>query len=239
MKRVLLSLAVPFLLYGNIAVPQDLAFILDKHFSTMGQDKLSGVKTIVLKGNTIQQGVQTDFTIYRKRPSMFRQDNEIQGMSSVTAYDGSAGWYQNPWAEQNKPQVLKGSSLQNVMDKSCIDSDLLGWEEKGFKADFAGIVRQDGREVYEIKLIRESGQEQCYYIDKQDYTLVRIITVWNSPGMESEYEARFSDYRLTDGILMAFRIEYRHNGELHSLLQIDEVQLDIPLDDLLFLMPEE
>ena len=109
-KLITLITFLSFFVSGIIA--QDLEEILDTYFETIGQEKLLEYNTMTAKGKSIQQGMETDFSLWQKRPDSFRIEVDIQGATMVQVYDGENGWYIAPWTGSIDPVEIDDFQLK-------------------------------------------------------------------------------------------------------------------------------
>ena len=207
MKKSIIALIITFLVASAAGVQaQTLKDILDKHFKTIGQEKLAAVKTYSVKATMNQMGMEVPMEMKMKRPNKFRMEMEMQGQKMIQVYDGEKGWFVAPWISP-EPQQLEGAQLQQALDQADIDGELYHYAQKGHKAELMGKEQQDGVEVYNIKLTTKNGDVKNYYIDAESYIIVKASAKVSAMGQEVDVIQRMSDYKDIDGILMGTTIE--------------------------------
>ena len=206
MKKSIITFIITFLVASATGLnAQTLKEVLDKHFKTIGQEKLVAVKSYSVKATMNQMGMEVPMEMQMKRPNKFRMEMEMQGQKMIQVYDGEKGWFIAPWISP-EPQELEGPQLQQALDQADIDGELYRYAQKGHKAELMGKEQQDGVEVYNIKLTTKNGDVKNYYIDADKYVIVKAKAKVNAMGQEVEVVQRMSDYKDIDGILMATTI---------------------------------
>ena len=246
MKRLintLFALAVFSIAYAPTAIAQDMNLneILNNYFETVNQEKLNKVKTITATGKVVLQGgaLELPFTMKQKRENMVRMDAEMQGQKATfMAYDGENGWMLTPWTGSTEPQDLPSEQLKNAKEAAEMDDDLYKWKEKGHKVELVGTADVEGTETYEIKLTKENGDVDHYFMDADNFVPLKITSKRTVQGAEVEGSQYLSNYKPVNGIIMPHNMENRSNGQTVMQLIIEEVKLDEEIPDSYFKKPE-
>lgn len=229
--------ALTFSTFGLQA--QDLQDVLDSYFETIGQDKLVDHESMTAKGKSIQQGMETNFTMYQKRPGSFRLEIDIQGAQMVQVYDGEKGWMIAPWTGSMDPIEISGWQLDALARQSDFDGMLYNFKEKGYEGELIGTEDMEGTDVFKIKLTAKDGSVFYHYIDSDNYVLLKTTSIMKMGDSEVESDTYYSNYKEKDGIIMPYSIESRANGQTASQVNITEVLFDAEFDDSIFAMPEK
>jgi outer membrane lipoprotein-sorting protein len=235
-KKLIVTLIVTLLVASVTGIhAQTLKDVLDRHFKTIGQEKLTAVKTYSVKATVSQMGMELPMEMKMKRPNKFRMEMEMQGQKMIQVYDGEKGWIIAPWVSP-EPQELEGAQLQQALDQADIDGELYNYVQKGHKAELIGKEQQDGMEVYNIKLTTKNGDVKNYYIDADKYLIVKAKAIVNAMGQEVEVVQRMSDYKNIDGVLMATTIESETPMGTGRVI-LSEIKFNQDIDDAIFKQP--
>ncbi|HYW94297.1 MAG TPA: outer membrane lipoprotein-sorting protein [Bacteroidales bacterium] len=238
MKKMISSLAM-ILFIGSFAVQaQNLNKILDDYYDAVGMKKLLNTTTIVMKGNIVQMNMDLPMTMYRKRPNKMRMEAVIQGNKFVQAYNGKDGWAIMPWTGSTDPQPLTDDQVKLLEQEADIEGDLYNWKEKGFEVTLEGSDEMEGTPVYKIKVVKPSGNEYTYYLDKDNNVVLREDARVKVQGTPIESATYYSNFKSVDGMIMPFSIESKMNGQVTSQITIDSVEVNQDIDDSMFDMPE-
>jgi outer membrane lipoprotein-sorting protein len=216
---------------------QDLQELLDKHFETIGQENITGVKTMVSTGTTLQMGMEMPFKFISKRPDKAYIEVDIQGAKMQQAYDGENGWMIAPWTGSAEPMDLTGPDLRGVKDMSDMDGPLWEYEKKGYTLTLEGTEDLEGTEVFILKLVKEEGVTEYYYLDSENYVVLKIITKTMVNGSEVEVEVLMSNFQEVNGYVSAFTTEQRFDGQTGMTINIETLKFDEEVDDKIFVKP--
>ena len=97
MRKNYIILSIAFLCltaFTNVAQTADE--IIAKYVTASGgMDKIKGVKTEKVTLTIETGGMIINQTLYRKRPSMLREETLLQGKTSLQAFNGKEGWVIN------------------------------------------------------------------------------------------------------------------------------------------------
>jgi len=235
------KLIIPFLLsliFFTQSFSQTVDEILAEHFAVIGQDKLLETETFSTKGKIMQGQFEIPFTSYHKRPMSFKSEASFQGMEIITAYDGETGWSINPFAGNSDPQPMTEEQIDRMELQADYDGALYNYKEKGYEVEFIGTEELDDIEVYLLKLARQNGDVITYYIDSENYVMLKTKSKMMIQDVESELETIFSNYKYTDGILNVYSIETQKDGQTVMQMIFDEVIYNVDIDESIFDMPE-
>lgn len=230
-------IALTFSIFGLQA--QDLQEVLDSYFETIGQENFVKHKTMTAKGKSIQQGMETDFTMYQKRPDKMRLEVDIQGTQMIQAYNGETAWMIMPWTGSLDPVELSGWQLEAFARQADFDGMLYNYEEKGYAAELIGTEDMEGTEVFKIKMTSDDGNVFYHFIDADNFVLLKTTSKMKMGDSEIESDMYFGNYKEKDGIVMPYSIENRSKGETQSEINMTEIVFDNDIDDSVFAMPEK
>ena len=237
-KRLFYSIILTFSVL-NFVTAQDLKEVLDAHFKAVGQEKLLKIKTTEATGKmTIaMMGAEGGFKLYQKKPNQMRVEVEIMGGTVVQAYDGTTVWSINPMAGSSMAVKMAGPEADGLIETADMDGQLWEYGKKGHKLELVGKEDLNGSEAYVLKLTKKNGNIDHYYMNAEDYLIVKTKSKAMVNGMEMNVETLMSDYREVDGYLGAYAIEQRIDGQVYSTIQLDEVNYNVAIDDAIFAMP--
>jgi hypothetical protein len=231
---IIINLAV--LTIGS-AYPQDLQTILDNYFQTIGQKKLLDVNTQISTGKSLQMGMEMPFKAITKRPDKAYLELEIQGAKMKQAYNGEIGWMIAPWTGSADPIELTGPDLRSVKEMSDMDGNLWNYEEKGHKLELVGTEDMEGTEVYVLKLSKAEGDVDHYYIDSENYVVLKMTTKVVVNEQETNVEVLMSNFQEVDGVIIPFSTEQKFDGQTGMTINIDEVKFNEVIHDSIFAKP--
>ncbi len=237
MKKTIFAVICLVIFPLGSAYAQDLQKILDKYFKTIGQENLLKVNSQISTGKILQMGMEMPFKAITKRPNKSYLEMEIQGAMMKQAYDGENGWMVAPWTGSADPIDLSGPEAISVKEMADMDGNLWNYEEKGHQLELVGTENLEGTEVYSLKLTKEGGNVDHYYIDKEKFIVRKMTTKVVINGQETKMEMLFSNYKDVDGVLVPFTTEQRFDGQTGMTVNIDGVKINEEIDDALFLKP--
>jgi len=218
---------------------QTLEEILQSHYEVMGYDQMKDLNTIEFTGKTVSQGMENEFTMTFYRPDRFRLEVPIQGQKMVQVYNQGEAWYIAPWTGSLDPQDMAGDQLKSMKKQTDFEGPLYNYEKKGNKVELLGTDDMEGSEVYKVKLIDEYEDETVYFIETENYVVLKEETVTNMRGEDVKSETFYSNFKPigeTD-MIMAYNFEVRMNGNVVSTIIVEGVKLDPEVDVSIFEKP--
>jgi outer membrane lipoprotein-sorting protein len=224
---------------GASASAQNVDELIDKNIAAHGgAEKLRAVKSIRVTGSMLMGPMVAPFTLTKGRPQSFRMEFTIQGMTAIQSYDGSTGWMVMPFMGKTDPEKMSGEMLKQATEDADFDGPLFDYKAKGNKLELLGKADVDGKPAYKLKLTTKDSAERIVYLDAGSYLEVREEAKRTIQGQEIESETNLGDYKATDGLLFATKIESHAKGSPASqTITIDKVELNPTLPADYFAMP--
>lgn len=231
-KSVIAIFAVVVFAFANVVQAQSVNEVLEKHFKTVGQEKLIAVQSFFIKAKVSQMGMELPMEMRIKKPDMFIINMEIQGQKMVQAYDGQKGWMIIPMMSPD-PQELAGPQLDQAKEQVNMEGELYNYEKKGSSAEMAGKVNVDGKEMFRIKLTDKGGNLKEYFIDANTYLISKVKAKVSAQGQTIEVEQIMSDYKTIDGITMAMKVESK-SPMGSAIITMEEIKFNEKFDNAIF-----
>jgi len=149
------------------------------------------------------QGLSGDLEVFAKRPDKLAVKISLQGLGEILrGYNGAVGWSVDM---ATGPALLEGKMLEELREQADFDGVLHG--EKKYKSmETVAIADFEGARCYQLKLVRNSGNEVNEYFDIKSGLLVGVVLNQETPLGAMLVTATLGDYQETAGVLFARRI---------------------------------
>lgn len=238
MKKITLLLTIVLFSFFSVNA-QDLSMdeVLENYYEIMGFDKLKDVNTSVMNGQSANQGTETPFKVTIVRPDKYRLEVEIQGQKMIQVYNAGTGWYIAPWTGTLDAQDLPADQLKGMKRQADIEGALYNYKEKGHTAKFLGKEDLEGSDVYKIELTYDDGDAVTYFIDAENFVVLKEESVVMMRGQEVKNEVLYSDYKSIDDMVMPFSFQVVMNGEIGQTINIETVDYAVEVDSKIFDKP--
>ena len=166
-------------------------------------------------------------------------DMTIQGMTMVTAFSGESGWYISPFEGKTDPEKMNEDMIKQSKQETDITGPLFNYKEKGNKVELIGKEEMEGTDAFKLKITRPTGDIVYFYIDAQNYLLLKETRKQKMRDKEIESETLFSNYKIVNGINFPFVMEERAVGESSGqAFTVESIEVNPKVDDSIFKMPE-
>ncbi len=246
MSRRLLGLALAAPLALGIAGPataQSVEDVLARHYEAIGGlESWESLESMRLSGRMVMSamGMEAPFTLVAKRPGKARMEFTIQGMTGIQATDGETAWMIMPFMGKTEAEEMPADQAKAFKQEADVDGPLVGYEESGHEVELIGTEEIEGTETYKIKVTYPDSAVRHYYLDAEYYLPVKIDDTRKVQGGEVTVEQSLGDYKEVGGLMMAHTIEVTTPAQPggSQVLQVEQVELNVPVDDSTFAMPE-
>jgi|KBSSwiStaDraftv2_1062776.scaffolds.fasta_scaffold45330_3 outer membrane lipoprotein-sorting protein len=240
MLRKTMTLLALGLMLAPLAHAQTVDDILAKHYEACGGlAKMKAVNTMRVTGTmTLGPGMESPFTIERKRPGLRRMEFTFQGMTGIQAFDGSRTWSVMPFMGKKDPEVGSDEDNKNALDDSDFDGALVEYKSKGHTIELMGKEPVEGADAFKLKVTKKNGNVEYDYLDAETYLLVKTEAKRKFRGTEMEGTTTFSDYKDVDGLMQPFSMESgAKEMPQKQKFAFTKIEMNVPLDDTRFAVP--
>jgi hypothetical protein len=204
-----------------------------------GMDRIQAVQTLRRTGRLVGGGgFEATLVEESKRPNSVREEFSLQGMTGVTAYDGTNGWKIQPWQGKKDPEALSEDELRGIVEESDFDGPLINYQQKGNTVEYVGMDQVEGSDAYKLKVTLKNGDTRYYYLDTDYYVPIRIESKRMIRGAEQEFETSLGDYKAVAGWYLPHSLESGpKGGQNTSKVTFDRIEANVPIDDGRFQQP--
>jgi hypothetical protein len=162
-----------------------------------------------------------------------RLDMTVQGSVGTQAFDGTTGWVLMPFAGVSEPDIMPPEVVAEARAQADFDGPLVDYAAKGHRVELVGSEPVDGKDAFKLKVTLKSGGIRHIYLDAQTYLEVKSEgTRQIGAGVTVESDARASDYRKVDGLMVPFALETGvRDSPQRQKMTVAKVELNVPIDD--------
>ncbi len=239
MKRILYQMVLTVMLttVGLLAKAQELDEIISKHIEAHGgAEKWDAIESMKITGRFTAFSVEEDWYAYKTKNGSYYSQLELGKYHVEEAFDGEKGWTIDPWQEFTFPRELNSAEQNVFYQKAEFFTPFYHYKERGINVELVGKDDLDGVEVFVLKVTRPNRRTETWYLDAQTYLELKSESNWVDFAYRTPAESYFDDFREVDGLVIPFFIE-RTFSQRDRILQIEQVELNVPVDTSWFVMP--
>jgi hypothetical protein len=204
-----------------------------------GLEKMKAIHSIRMTGLFDSGGFKAEVGQESKRPDLVRQTFVVQGMTQITAYDGSTGWQINPFGGRKDPQLLGDEDMREITEDADFDGPLVDYQAKGNQVEYLGHDQVDGDDVYKLKVTLKNGDIFYYSLDPDTYIEIQVEKQRFVRGAVRESLTLLGSYKPVNGVMFPFSIVSgpKSNPEAGGKITIQKIEANAAVDDSDFKMP--
>jgi outer membrane lipoprotein-sorting protein len=197
-----------------------------------------GIQSIIRKGLHTEGDESFELTLTQKTPFKIRYDYTLNGVKTLIGYNGEIGWQRT----QRGDEIAIRDYVLGGFDWLRQSADLNGYLLRSLAGEGGVELSLEAQEVFEeraVNVIRASDRNKInirYYLNAISYYLERI-EVLDAEGNLLD-QTNFSNYRLIEGIPVAFNIKNIKKGKTVSQSSWSEVTINSTVYDFLFEKPK-
>jgi len=173
-----------------------------------------------------------------ERPNMVRQTFTLQGMSAITAYDGTAGWQIQPFEGHKDPELLGEDDLRGLLRDADFDGPLVDYKDKGNTVEYLGHDTVDGDDALRLKITLKNGDIVYQYLDPDTYLEIREEVQEFIRGSVHEHVTEMGSYKPVAGVMFPFSLSIgSKTNPAEQTITIDKIEANVSLDKADFALP--
>jgi hypothetical protein len=241
----ILRYCLPLLAFAA-AAPRARALTLDeilqKNLAARGgAEKIAALKSVRFTGKMKFSGWGGEFELNKlvARPGRLRDEQTMQGLTQITAWDGSEGWTISPFGGRKDPEKMSADEAKELAESADLDGPLIGWKEAGSKIEYLGTEDVDGTEALKLKVTLKNGDLKFVYLDPDYFLEIRITSRQTVRGVEYDSEVDLGDYAQVEGVWFPMAIEAgQKGGPKGAKTGYTKAEANVAVDEKQFQFPE-
>jgi len=234
------ALAAGGILAAALAAGQTADELIEKNIAARGgYEKLKAVQSMRLIGTMKAGDESLPSALELKRPNKSRWEFRLEGQTGIQVFDGKEGWTFIPFEGQTEPQPMTDEERVEAEQQADLDGPLVDYKQKGEKVELLGHDKSFRPDDWKLKVTLKTGEARYVYLDPKTFLQTVTVTKRNIDGVEVEVRSEVGDYRKVGDLVLphSFTATAKDGGPSQSL-QFDRIELNVPIDDSRFSMPE-
>jgi hypothetical protein len=204
-----------------------------------GIEKIKAIKTLRMTGRLDGGG---GFTARvgqeNERPNLVRETFTLQGMTAVSAYDGTTGWQIQPFGGHKEPELMGEDDLRDLVLDSDFDGPLVDYKEKGNTVEYLGHDVVDGDDALRLKVTLKDGDIIYYYLDPDTFLEIRKEVQEFIRGSIRESVSEMGSYKPVAGVMYPFSISQGSKANpAASTTTVEKMEANVAMDPADFAVP--
>ena len=223
-----------------LAYGQNAEELVNKNIQAKGGiEKIKAIKSIRLSGKLNGGGGFTAATLQEnERPNLVRETFSLQGMTAVTAYDGTTGWQIQPFGGHKDPEFMGEDDLKDLLLDADFDGPLVDFKEKGNTVEFLGHDVVDGDDALRLKVTLKDGDIVYYYLDPDTFLEIRKEVQEFVRGSVRESVTEMGSYKPVAGVMYPYSISQGSKANpAAQTTTIEKIEVNVPIDKADFAVP--
>ncbi len=207
-----------------------------------GAEKLAAIHSLRLEGRLLVDGGQLElrWLEIKSRPDHVRQEASLQGLTSVSAWDGTDSWRVNPFRGRKDPERVPLEDSKGLLEQAAIDGVLVDAKTHGWPMRYLGTEDIDGTAAHKIQIDRPGGDLEYVWLDPDAFLEIRVVSRRTEHGVTVEAQTDYGDYEKIADVYFPLLIEFGPKGggdADRAKLLIEKAGANPTVDEALFHFP--
>ncbi len=232
-----LASAVAFAAESKLAASDPQAdALLARHLEAVGgAEQLQKITSRRIAGTLERRGIKIPIIRTQKAPNRMLVETRFPKPGTLKqGFDGSTAWMQHPLQGGRR---LEGKELAALADEAWLHPALRLRDQYPVRL-FLGARTVEGRKLTAISLAgKKTARPEIWFFDEATMLLARVERQVDG-GIQGEIPVvvMFEDYHKVNSAMIPFTVRTKLPTS-ETVLHIDSVEHDLPLDDALFQAP--
>lgn len=211
--------------------------ILDNYVKAVGGEAAIRKQRSRVSTGTVEitaMGAKGAVEISQKAPNKMSVEMNLAGLGAIReGFDGTTAWAQDPFTGLREKS---GAELVATKRDASFYRDV-EMAKVYPKMVLKGTEKVGARDAYVIEATPPEGvTPDKFYFDKENFLIVRLDMLRESPQGTIPVQAYLDDYRAVDGVKMPFLMRQAVAGT-DIIIRLTGVRHDAPIDDAKFSKP--
>lgn len=219
-----LTAAFSFFLMVSATAQKTADEVVTKLIDAMGgKEKLQSIKNVKKTGNLDIGGQKIPFNYYCVNNRAEKTEYSFNGLTGYQVVTKDSGYNFNPFQGMQAPERMTVEDVKQAQDELDQQGILLDYASKGHAVELLDREDVDGVDAIQLKINLNSGKTLFYYIDPDNYYIIRIKIKGKSNGQEFTNTSDFYNFKKNkDGILFAYTQDNITFDSIETNSAIDE-----------------
>jgi len=204
-----------------------------------GIDKIKAIHSVRITGKLNGGGGFTAALMQEnERPNLVRETFSLQGMTGITAYDGTTGWQIQPFGGKKDPELMGEDDLKDLLLDADFDGPLVDYKEKGNTVEFLGHDEVDGDDALRLKVTLKDGDIIYYYLDPDTFLEIRKEVQEFIRGSIRESVTEMGSYKPVAGVMYPFSISQGSKANpAAQTTTVEKIEVNVNINPADFAVP--
>jgi len=204
-----------------------------------GIEKMKAIHSVRITGKLNGGGGFTAATVQEnQRPNLVRETFALQGMTAVSAYDGTTGWQIQPFGGHKDPEFMGEDDLKDLLLDADFDGPLVDYKEKGNTVEFLGHDVVDGDDALRLKVTLKDGDIIYYYLDPDTFLEIRKEVTEFIRGSVRESVVEMGSYKPVAGVMFPYSISQGSKANpAAQTTTVEKIEVNVNINPADFAVP--
>ena len=204
-----------------------------------GAEAWKMVSTMKVTGRMdLGRGMSVPYVLEQKRPDKMCFTFEFDKQTATQCVNGDNGWKIAPFRGRNYAEPMTKEELREMADSTDPYGLLYNYADRDIDIDLVGHVKVGDRDAIKLKLTMDKGAVRWLYLDAETALELKMETIRTIARRPKHVETVYSDWKKTNGLLIAHRQETTTQGDPKPhFLTVEGVKVNLSIADSRFAMP--
>jgi hypothetical protein len=204
-----------------------------------GAEAWKMVSTMKVTGRMdLGRGMSVPYVLEQKRPDKMCFTFEFDKQTATQCVNGENGWKIAPFRGRNYAEPMTKEELREMADSTDPYGLLYNYADRDIDIDLVGHVKVGDRDAIKLKLTMDKGAVRWLYLDADTALELKMEMIRTIARRPKRVETVYSDWKKTNGLLIAHRQETTTEGDPKPhFLTVEAVKVNLSIADSRFAMP--
>lgn len=191
-----------------------------------GLAKLKTIQSIKQQGNIEFSGQKIPYNIYVLHDKILKTEFTFIGLTGFQLMAKDSGFQFSPFQGMTAPERMTPEDIKQGQDNLDLQGLLIDYAQKGHSIELMEPEDVDGVDAIQLKVNLQSGKTLFYFIDPDNYYIIRTKVKGISNGQEFTNVSNYYNFKTTSGgIVFPYTVDN---------ITFDHIEVNVPIDQKIF-----
>ncbi|MHB8418223.1 MAG: WD40/YVTN/BNR-like repeat-containing protein [Myxococcales bacterium] len=207
-----------------------------------GEAALASLQSVRRSGKEVWGGggfsVEAEVIEVSRAGGFLREEDTLQGLTYVGAWDGRDAWSVDPFEGKRDPFLESADVARQRALAADLGGPLFHWKQKGYRVELLGRKDVEGTAAFELRVGLPGGDVMYVDLDPDRWLEIRRVLEHRVRGAVHVTETDLGDYGQVSGVWFPFQIDSGPKGKRHDdRLTWTSIEVGVAAPDGLFRFP--
>ena len=196
-----------------------------------GIARIQNIQTERMTGTVFVGDRQGSFVREVMRPDKVRMEITLDGKTTVTTYNGGAGWKLDGISGDGQARELSAADGKNMAEEADIDGPFADIAKQGTQIELLDKEMLGPSLVWKLKVTLKGRETGTYYVESTGHYILLRENTRSDGGKTITFDSIYKNFQRVEGVLFPFTVISSSQDSRRTMtLRFESIQINSTID---------